>query len=268
MSEWRKRAIVIAVALLVGGAAAASTAAARQSEPPELPATLPNRTLRVPILMYHRIARDNPSLPAMTRRLTVDPRVFAAQMRWLDRNGFTTITQRQLFDALFRGRPLPRKPVLLTFDDGYRNVWGQASPVLAALRMRATAYVVTGRISGPDPSFLTWEQLRLLENRGIEVASHTVSHRALTSLSDAQLAAELRTSRAALERALGHEVRWFAYPFGAHDRRVVAAVRRAGYLLATTTVSGDEQSARAPFELRRLSVANTTGVAGLASMLR
>ena len=157
--------------------------------------------------------------------------------------------------------------MLLTFDDGYRNVWYQASPILKKLGMRATAYVVTGRISGPDSSFLTWGQLQLLERRGIEIASHTVTHRDLRSLSDLELATELTRSRATLERKLGHRVPWFAYPFGGHDRRVVAAARRAGYTLAVTTVSGTTQRAAAPLELRRLSVTDTTGVRGIAAML-
>src|SRR5262249_41076209 len=121
-----------------------------------LPSSLPNRTLTVPILMYHRIDVVKPSLPAITQRLTVDPRVFERQLEWLRGHGWHTTPQLQLFDALEHGGPLPSKPVVLTFDDGYRDVFGKAMPILTRLHMRATAYVITGRISGPDPSFLTW----------------------------------------------------------------------------------------------------------------
>ncbi len=237
------------------------------SPPLTLPQPLPARTLRVPILMYHRVDVVRPTLPAITRRLTVDPRDFEAQMRWLQGHGYHTITQLQLFDALEHGAPLPARPIVITFDDGYRDVLGKASPILARLHMRATAYVITGRISGPDPSFLAWPQLRLLEERGVEIGSHTVTHRELTRLTDAQDLSELRDSRRALEQHLGHSVQWFAYPAGAEDTRVVALVREAGYVLATTTHPGATQDARAPFELHRFEVLDSTGVTGLAALL-
>jgi peptidoglycan/xylan/chitin deacetylase (PgdA/CDA1 family) len=225
------------------------------------------RTIALPILMYHRIDLLKPSLPAMTRRLTVDPTDFAAQMEWLKRAGFHAVTQRQALEALELGRPLPSKPIMITFDDGYRDVLDYASPVLERLHMPATSYVITGRISGPDPSFLTWRNLRLLEQRGVAIGSHTVTHADLPRLTDTQALAELRDSRVALERRLGHPVPWLAYPYGKEDARVVALARRAGYVLAVTTQPGAIQNAADPLELHRYEVLDTTGVAGLASLL-
>jgi peptidoglycan/xylan/chitin deacetylase (PgdA/CDA1 family) len=262
--------LAIAVLLAVPAAAVArpgATASACGGRVLRLPAHLPERTLAVPILMYHRINVVTPSTPAASRPLTVNPADFARQMEWLRRHGFRTITQRELFDALMCGRQLGPKAVMLTFDDGYRDTFFKASPVLARLGMHATAYVVSGRISGPDPSFLTWPLLDALERRGIEIGSHTVAHRDLTTLSDRDLLADLRTSRRTLERELGHPVPWLAYPFGAYDERVEAAARRAGYLLAVTTRPGSSQSARAPLALQRLRVLDSTGVRGLAAML-
>lgn len=287
MDERKIRRRVLGVVLIVGLAAScteSSPSATRTAPAPapsqrpradtpvaplELPRVLPSRTLTLPILMYHRIAPFDPgvTLPVMTRRLTVAPADFAAQMRWLKRNGFRTITQRELFDALIGGRKLGGKPVLITFDDGYRNVFANASPVLARLGMHATAYVNTSRISNHDPSFLTWAMLDSLERRGIEIGSHSSTHRDLTSLSDAELWSELRGSRTALERALRHPVQWLAYPFGAYDARVLRFARRVGYVLAVTTRAGTRQAATSPLELRRLSIVDTTGVRGLAAML-
>jgi peptidoglycan/xylan/chitin deacetylase (PgdA/CDA1 family) len=232
-----------------------------------LPARLPDRRVDVPILMYHRVDVVRPSTPGVTRALTVSPVEFAREMTWLKREGFRTITQRQLFDALMCGLRLGPKPILLTFDDGYRDVFFRASPVLERLGMHATAYVISGRISGPDPSFLTWPLLDALERRGIEIGSHTVSHRDLTRLPGRELVAELTTSRRTLQRELGHPVQWLAYPFGAYDARVEDAARRAGYVLAVTTRPGAVQSARQPLALRRLRVLDTTTVRGLAAML-
>ena len=232
-----------------------------------LPAALPARTLHVPILMYHRIDRLRPTLPAITRALTVDPADFAAQMRWLRAHGYHTIMQEQLFAALEHGKSLPSKPIVITFDDGYRDVLFNAAPLLKRLGMRATAYVITSRISGPDVSFLSWAELHALEQDGVEIGSHTVHHVELPGLTDPEALQELIQSRHALELHLHHPVQWFAYPAGRFDARTEALVGRAGYVLAVTTQPGALQSARQPFALHRYEVLDTTGVHGLASLL-
>jgi peptidoglycan/xylan/chitin deacetylase (PgdA/CDA1 family) len=270
-SHHLKRPLLAALAV----AAVAATPAATSAEPAaaatgcsfRLSAQLPQRHITVPILMYHRIDVVRPATRAMTRRLTVDPSDFAAQMRWLDRHGYTTITQRQLFAALMCGQTLGPRPVMITFDDGYRDVFFKASTTLLRLGMHATAYVITDRISGSDSSFLTWPLLRALERRGIEIGSHTVSHVDLTAVSDTTAVQELVRSRLALERALRHPVPWLAYPSGRFDAHVEALTQRSGYLLAVTTHESDVQSAGAPFALSRLRVLDSTGVRGLASML-
>jgi peptidoglycan/xylan/chitin deacetylase (PgdA/CDA1 family) len=226
------------------------------------------RTVDVPILMYHRIDFLKPTLPAITRRLTVDPGDFARQMEWLKGHGYHSLTQEQLLAALRDGRALPSKPVLITFDDGYRDVLGKASPVLHRLHMHATEYVITDRLHGTDPSFLTVPQLRVLEQRGVEIGSHTVTHVDLPTLGDAQVMQELTASKRTLERAVRHPVLWFSYPAGAYDSRVVGLVARAGYQLAVTTQPGACQSSARPLELERFEVLDSTGVAGLAAILR
>ncbi len=188
-------------------------------------------------------------------------------MWWLARHHFHPVTQEQAYDALEWGRPLPRRSILITFDDGYRDVLRHAAPVLARLHMTATAYAITGRVSGPDPSFLTWHDLRLLEQDGFEIGSHTVDHRPLTALPDATVRWELRASRRALERRLGHPVDWLAYPFGAFDSRVAAIASRVGYRLAATTIPTYFQDGRHPLELGRLEVLDTTTLPQFAALL-
>jgi peptidoglycan/xylan/chitin deacetylase (PgdA/CDA1 family) len=232
-----------------------------------LPSTPATGTVALPILMYHRIDALDPALPSITLRLTVAPADFAAQMRWLKQNGYHAVTQMQAFDALERGRALPPKPVLITFDDGYRDVIRYAAPLLHRLHMPATAYVITDRISGPDTSFFTWGQLKRLERLGVEIGSHTVSHPDLTILPASQALAELHTSRRVLEKHLGHPVQWLAYPAGAENASVVELARRAGYVLAVTTNPGTDQDAARPLELNRYEVLDTTGVTGVAALL-
>jgi peptidoglycan/xylan/chitin deacetylase (PgdA/CDA1 family) len=177
------------------------------------------------------------------------------------------VTELQVFDALEKGEPLPTRPVMITFDDGYRDVLWNAAPTLSRLDMPATAYVITGRVSGPDPSFLTWPELGMLEASGVTVGSHTVHHLEIPFLSTSEALAELEQSRKALERHLHHPVQWFAYPGGAEDARAERLVREAGYVLAVTTRPGGKQDASAPLALRRYEILDTTGVAGLSALL-
>src|SRR5262245_54159641 len=264
----RRVTLLAAVLLLVSGVPATGVHAGPARRPPlRLPASLPNRSLVLPILMYHRIGKIGPNLAPVTQRLTVTPDDFAAQMRWLRRNGYHVVTQLQAFNALELGSKLPSRPVMITFDDGYRGVWANALPVLIRLHMPATAYVITDRISNGDPSFLTWGMLRVLASHGVAVGSHTVTHPDLTTLDDARVLAELRGSRRVLEQHLHRPVQWFAYPAGAEDSRVVRLVRRAGYVLAVTTMPGALQSAQTPLELRRYEVLGSTHVNGLAALL-
>jgi peptidoglycan/xylan/chitin deacetylase (PgdA/CDA1 family) len=179
-----------------------------------LPERLPRREIVVPVLLYHRINLPPPTASPITRGLVVHPADFARQMMWLKRHGYRAVTQRQLFAALLSGRSLGRRPIMITFDDGYRDVFYRAAPVLSRLGIRATAYVISRRIVNGDRHFLSWGLLRALERRGIETGSHTVSHRDLTQLSDRAVLEELVRSRRALERGLCHPVQWLAYHHG------------------------------------------------------
>lgn len=218
--------------------------------------------------MYHLVGPRQPSDHGYTIALTVPTAEFRAEMDWLHRDGFHAISMETLYNALERGGRLPKKPVMITFDDGYRNVLWNAAPILHRLHMPATAFVITGRLSGPDSSFLTWPELGLLERRGITIGSHTVHHLELTLLDREQAAYELVASREALQRHLHRPVWWFAYPAGRFDAQAVALVRRAGYRLAFTTLPGDVQRANAPFVLHRDEILDTTGVRGLEALLK
>jgi hypothetical protein len=167
-----------------------------------LPAHLPTRSVHLAILMYHRIDQITPDLPSITRALTVSPVDFARQMGWIESHGYDTITQLQLWDALMHGRALPAHPVLVTFDDAYRDVVTYAAPVLARDHERATAYVITDRLShGRRSPWMLWTQLRLLERDGFEIGSHTVSHADLVAVGPAEARLQLRASRSSTSSA-------------------------------------------------------------------
>jgi peptidoglycan/xylan/chitin deacetylase (PgdA/CDA1 family) len=255
----RVRMVVLLVALALGGAIVAYVLT-RPHHPP-------GRSIDVPVLMYHRVG-NLPTDPTPTStKLTVQPRVFAAQMTWLARHGFHAITIQQLYDALERRKRLPSRPVVITFDDGYRDVLFNAAPVLHRLAMPAAAFIITDRPDGPDTSFLTWPQIRALERFGFTIGSHTVHHPRLTDIADTQATRELTQSRATLEAHLGVPVPWFAYPDGAENASVVELVQQAGYRLAFTTQTGIAQYAGEPLLLHRNEIARSDGLAGFAALL-
>jgi peptidoglycan/xylan/chitin deacetylase (PgdA/CDA1 family) len=216
----------------------------------------------VPILMYHVI--ESPPDDAPYPELYVSWSDFAGQMRWLERNGYEAVTQRYVWNHWHRGGGLPPKPIVISFDDGYRSV---AEAALPTMRKRSWPGVLNLtvrnlRVSGG----LTQFDVRTLLTNGWELASHSLTHPDLTSLDDHSLAREVVGSRARLRSRFGVAVDFFCYPAGRHDSRVIAAARRAGYLGATTTVDGLARRDE-PYELRRVRVSGSDGVAGLARKL-
>ena len=233
-----------------------------------LPARVGPLAVNLPILMYHRIDRITPGLPWMTRALTVTPGVFRGQMAWIAAHGYHTVTQMQVWNALMHRRPLPTRPVMVTFDDAYRDVVTYAGPIIRGNHQHATAYVITDRLShGRVTPWMTWQQLRVLQHDGFDIGSHTVSHVDLVAASTAQARFQLRASRFALERFLHLPVQWLAYPYGKVDPTIAQLARQAGYVLAVTTQSGTLQRADGSLLLHRNEITDATGVAGLARLL-
>jgi peptidoglycan/xylan/chitin deacetylase (PgdA/CDA1 family) len=210
-----------------------------QAYPPALPAAyipLGRDTLRVPILMYHYIRINPVPQDGLGADLSVTPEDFGAQLDWLDRNGYHPVDLNDVRAYLEGRATLPSRPVVLTFDDGYADLYTAAYPLLKQHRFKAVAYIVSGFVgSGRNVSP---EQVREMDRNGIEIASHTFSHADLGASDPARLAMELGRSRADLEALVGHPVLDFCYPYGHFNDAAVQAIQRAGYLTATTTQPG------------------------------
>jgi len=195
------------------------------------------RSISVPILMYHYI-RPAPS----TRRdllgfnLTVTPANFIAHMDWLASHGHHPVDFNDLRDYFARRAPLPSKPVVITFDDGYRDLYTTAYPILRTYGFKAVAYIVTSFVG--QPRYVTAAQVVEMDRNGIEIASHTVDHADLARTSVYWATYELRASRAWLQQLVGHPVVDFAYPSGKFNASVVAALPATGYDTAVTEIGG------------------------------
>ncbi len=243
-------------------AAARPKAVARSVPALVAPAGAPTRSVRVPVLTYHRVH----TLPAVGQLdLIVDPVTFAQELGALKDGGYHTITQAQLFNALYRGAALPPKPVIISVDDGYVDDVRTILPTLERFHMVATFFVITGRTS--EPGFLDDAQIRELDRAGMDVGDHTAHHVDLTAITASQLAQETAGSKRALEAILGHPVSFFAYPFGAENPTVVAAIRSAGFALAYTTAGGATESTAAPLTMPRIHVGRAETATGLIGLL-
>jgi peptidoglycan/xylan/chitin deacetylase (PgdA/CDA1 family) len=216
----------------------------------------------VPILMYHVIAKRPAGAPNPS--LFVPQREFAAQVSWLQSRGYKAVTLDRVFAAWRGGPALPKKPIVLTFDDGSASIPRNALPVLRKLRWPGVLNLKLGNVR--EHGGITEAQVRRLVRAGWEVDSHTISHRDLTTLSERALRHEVADSRWMLQRRFHVPARFFSYPAGRYDARVIAAVRAAGYLGATTTQHGLARSG-APFELARVRVNGGEGAPGLRRKL-
>ncbi len=254
----RRLGLAAALALAVAGASTADSTRGLESAAAAVTPTTP-----VPILMYHVIADPPPGAPYP--ELFVSEADFAAQMRWLARHGYQAVTQRDLWNHWHRGAALPPRPIVLSFDDGYRSVADAAFPHLQPRSWPGVLNLTVKnlRVSGG----LSESRVRRLISAGWELASHTLTHPDLTTLSARALAREVSSSRIELRSRFGVPVDFFCYPAGRYDSSVIRAVRRAGYLGATTTVEGLARPGK-PYELRRVRVNGSDGVDELAAKLR
>ncbi len=182
--------------------------------------------IRVPVLMYHHIG---PPVPGALAWLTVPPQAFKRQMEWLHARGYTGIRPSDLLAARQNGHPLPERPIIITFDDGFHDLCEYAFPVLQDVGFAGAAFVVTSHLGdcwnpgGGTAGFATMTATEVAHwAKQIEFGSHTHTHPDLRALSPAELESELRSSRERLSAIVGGEVISIAYPYGATTLQVRA----------------------------------------------
>jgi peptidoglycan/xylan/chitin deacetylase (PgdA/CDA1 family) len=195
------------------------------------------------VLMYHGV--DRVSAARDPHGMFVTPAAFRAQIEQLLESGFVPVTERRYVDAL-RGGSLPKKAVLITFDDGYVGLGEHAAPVLASFGLPSVLYMPSGLIGGYsdwlEPGhrhrLMSGDELRAVQARGMSVGAHGFDHSDLTTLSDVEVGRHTAETRQVLEALIGEEVRSFAFPYGTQNARARAAVRAAGYQAAFAVHAG------------------------------
>lgn len=225
------------------------------------------RRIRVPILMYHYVSPLPEEVDNIRRDLTVLPEVFERQLVFLANEGYATITFYQLYDALMTGTPLPPKPIILTFDDGYIDHYQYVFPALERHQMTGTFFIITGRADASDPAYVNWGQIREMAEAGMSMEPHTKYHRSLRERDRDFLIYEMLGSQESLQAHADSSARMLAYPAGEYDAAALDVAREVDFWLAVTTQPGFHQVSSSRLELPRLRVSYDTGVSGLAYLL-
>lgn len=217
------------------------------------------------ILTYHRIG-----IPRTRRyeKFTVPPWRFARQAGILQLLGYQFLSLDNVASWLKGEQKKAGRPVVLTFDDGYEDLYDHAFPVLRAQQITAVVFLVVERQidawnnwgdKGPL-NLLSWPKVKEMSDAGIVFGSHTLTHPHLTRCNEKDLRAEVTDSKKIIEDRLGREVRHFCYPYSDYDERVEDMVREAGFATACTTQKGAVLAGTDPLRLPRLTVGKRMGL--------
>ena len=205
------------------------------------------------ILEYHTIT-DTPDEDA--EKYSIPIKEFREQLQYLKANGYETISMRDFVLAKKGKQVLPSKPIILTFDDGYEDNYTTLLPMLEEFGMKATVYMITNNIG--KKGYLTIEQLKDMERRGVEIGSHTANHIPLTELSPEKQTEEIKLSKLGLEWKGLKTIYTFSYPNGAYDGNLPNILKENEYLTAVTGEPGINDFNANPYLLHRTHIVKPT----------
>ncbi|MFQ5421300.1 MAG: polysaccharide deacetylase family protein [Anaerolineae bacterium] len=215
-------------------------------------------TLKVPILMYHYISVPPEGADKYRIDLSVSPDHFREQMAYLAANGFTTIDLYDLSRAITNKQELPEKPVIITIDDGYRDNYVNAFPVLQEFGQTATISLATQFLDDGHPDYLTWAMVEEMAAAGIRFEPHTKTHPDLRGQSRDYLIYQVLGSRETIAAHVGYMPRFFTYPSGRYDEGTIQILQELDFWGALTTWSGKWHGFDDRYEWTRLRVRNNT----------
>lgn len=208
----------------------------------------------VPVLCYHNLA------PQSKGRMILAAKVFEDQMRYLKNQGYRVINLKQFVEFVSLKRQLPRRSVLLTFDDGYRSFSQYAAPVLKELGFTATLFVYTDYVGAGGNAF-NWADLKKLQQEGFDIQAHSKSHGDMVRAGnepaneyEKRLEAELMQPRALFQKNLGFAPDILAYPYGRQDDAVVRRAKERGYTAAFTVRRQGSPSFVDPLRIHRSQI--------------
>ncbi|WP_297433963.1 polysaccharide deacetylase family protein [uncultured Cetobacterium sp.] len=224
----------------------------------------------MPVIMYHRVIKDESEKGVHGTYVTVEQ--FEEQMKYLKKKGYETVTFKDMLNNRYKQRfDKDKKWIMLTFDDGYKDNYENAFPILKKYQFKGIIYILDGieynkwdvdNPGNPERKFTLMNQDELLEmqNYGIEFGGHTSTHPRLAELSIEQVKSEIINSKSNIEKIVGRELLSFAYPYGSLNEEVKRIPQEAGYKFAVATDSGSIVFSDDLFEIRRIGIFPTNNL--------
>lgn len=225
------------------------------------------RRVRVPVLMYHYVSSLPPDADDIRRELTITPDLFRAHLAYLKEQGYSTISFYDLDAALLTGSPLPSRPVILTFDDGYIDHYLNVLPALRDYGFTGTFFIITALADANRADYVNWAQIREMADAGMSMESHTKNHVDLRGRDYDFLVYELLGSLESLAAYTGQTSHILSYPVGHYDAMTLQVVGQLPIWRAVTTQRGALHTTDNRLEMPRIRVHGGTGPGGLASLL-
>lgn len=210
-----------------------------------------SRAYMTPILMYHHVDER-----WQEWKLSVSPDSFERQMEFLKAHRYNVLSLGDYIDLLKNKKPIPKKSVVITFDDGYDNNFTEAFPILKKMQFPATIFIQVDGVG--RKGYMTWDDILILIENGIEIGSHTVHHGFLPNLSEEEMKKEICESKAQLETHLQRPVPLFSYPGGGFTPAARQAVIDAGYAGAVATHPKHHYPNLDPYALKRIRISRTS----------
>ena len=255
------RAIWIVAGLLLAGCGGSAVEqrprpAPRRTPAPKVTAAAVAARSHVPVLCYHQIRARTSADGAADRQYIVSPSVLDKQLQTLADAGYTPISGEDYVAHMARGKKLPRKPILLTFDDASDGQYTRALPILKKHRFIATFFVMTVVLG--KPGWMTKGQVKALDRAGMTIGAHTYDHKAVPEYTSDDFETQLTEPGRELRKIVGHKVELFAYPFGSYSASAIPHMFAAGYRAAFQLA--DELDKQHPlWSIRRIIVPELTG---------
>jgi peptidoglycan/xylan/chitin deacetylase (PgdA/CDA1 family) len=212
--------------------------------------------------MYHYVSELPENADVYRRNLTVNPADFEAQMQYLAEANYHPITLTDLYLHLTEGRALPENPIVLTFDDGYRDAYTVVFPTLQRYDFVATFFILATPAHQEHPAYLTWEMIDEMAAAGMAMQGHGRDHVDLRGLSYEMLIYQMMGVKEALEQHTGQTVSFFCYPSGRYDANTIAVLEQIGYLGAVTTQHGRVHTRYDLFTLDRVRISGSDSLEG------
>lgn len=209
---------------------------------------VPVEEVRIPILMYHSICNDDPN-----NSLMIPTEMFAEQMEWLRENDFTAMSMDEVIEAMNTGK-VPKRPVLITFDDGYADNYINAFPELKNNNLKGTFFIISDTITEEGGYYMSTSMLKEMKEAGMEIENHTANHLELNNLSREDAIDSIKRGQEFLRSVIGSNGNYLCYQVGRYSDETIEIQKELGIKAALTTQGGISSIADGKYELKRIRI--------------